>query len=51
MLQHYKAIIPTDGAGNTIALASDGWEDAVKYHVGLTMMPADGMWLRFVPKR
>lgn len=51
MLQHYKQIIPTDGAGNEIALASDGsWVDDVKYHVGLTMMPDAKVWLRFVPK-
>lgn len=51
MLQHYKQIIPTDGAGNEIALASDGsWVDDVKYHVGLTMMPDAEVWLRFVPK-
>jgi hypothetical protein len=52
MLQHYKAIIPTDGAGKPIALTSDGsWVHEVKYHVGLTMMPDSGIWLRFIPKR
>ena len=51
MLQHYKAIIPTDGAGKLIAFASDG--ECIKYvayHVGLTMMPDDRVWVRFIPK-
>jgi hypothetical protein len=52
MLQHNKRILPIDGAGNEIALASDGsWVDDVKYHVGLTMMPDARVLLRFVPKR
>jgi hypothetical protein len=52
MLQHYKAMVPTDGAGNEIAVGNDGsWvDDDVKYHVGLTMMPDDKVWLRFIPK-
>lgn len=51
MLQRYKHIIPTDGAGNEIAFAPHGsWVDDVKYHVGVTMMPDAGVWLRFVPK-
>lgn len=51
ILQHYKTITPIDGAGKTIAIASDGaWLTEVKYHVGLTMMPDAGVWLRFVPK-
>ena len=51
VLQHYKAIIPTDGAGKTTAPASDGqWVENVKYHVGLTMMPDEKVWLRFIPK-
>lgn len=49
-LQYYQEIIPTDEAGNTLAFRPDGaWVDDVKYHVGLTMMPDAGVWLRFVP--
>ncbi|EGP89995.1 putative P450 monooxygenase [Zymoseptoria tritici IPO323] len=49
-LQHFQEIIPIDEDGNTLAFRSDGaWVDDVKYHVGLTMMPDAGLWLRFVP--
>jgi len=52
MLQHYESIVPTDGEGNKIPVASDGsWVDEAKYHVGLTMMPDAEVCLRFIPKR
>jgi hypothetical protein len=51
VLQHYKQIVATDDAGNASAFRPDGlWVDDVKYHVGLTMMPDAGVWLRFVPR-
>ena len=51
MLQHYTQIVATDDTGNALAFRSDGlWVDDVKYHVGLTMMPEAGVWLRFVPR-
>ena len=51
ILQHYDKIIPTDEDGNVLAVQSDGsWVDDVQYHVGLTMMPDAGVWIRLVPK-
>ncbi|KAI5359826.1 Putative cytochrome P450 [Septoria linicola] len=50
VLQHYEQIIPTDENGKEIAVGTDGsWVDDVKYHVGLTMMPQAGVWIRLVP--
>lgn len=51
MLQHYREIVPTDETGGKLKFESDGWwVDEVKYHVGLTMMPDAGVWLRLVPR-
>lgn len=50
-IQHFEQVVPTDEHGDELALGSGGsWVDDVKYHVGLTMMPDAGVWLRFVSR-
>lgn len=51
-LQHFDEITATDSEGNAIThLQGSSWVDHVKYHVGLTMSPDAGVWLRLVPSR
>ncbi len=48
-LQHFNAITASDENGNILTGASDGsWMSVVKYHVGLTMSPDEGVWVRLV---
>ena len=46
MLQQFESITATDAAGDTLRPRSKGlWVEDVKYDVGLTMAPDDGVWL------
>jgi hypothetical protein len=49
-LQHFNEIIATDETGSALLSGTNGsWVDNVKYHVGLTMSPDEGVWIRLVP--
>lgn len=47
ILQHFDEMVATDCNGRTLQCGPGGsWVDDVKYHVGLTMSPDEGVWLR-----
>jgi hypothetical protein len=48
-LQLFSEISPLKPNGKTEPL-DPGWVDEVKYHVGLTMSPDDGVWVRLRPR-
>ncbi|CAK4031831.1 cytochrome P450 CYP5202A1 [Lecanosticta acicola] len=47
MLQYFESIVAVNENGAEETVAKDGaWVDDVKYHVGLTMSPDEGVWVR-----
>lgn len=47
VLQHFDSITPVNAQGDVQKIAPNGsWVDNVKYHVGLTMSPDDGVWVK-----
>ena len=51
-LQYFDSIEAMEVGGDApVKPRGESWVDDVKYHVGLTMMPDEGVWLRLVPAR
>ncbi|KAK7959659.1 uncharacterized protein PG986_004513 [Apiospora aurea] len=48
VLQQFSSIEAAESGGQLKTL-NDDWVNEVKYHVGLTMSPDDGVWLTMVP--
>lgn len=49
LLQHFDSIVAVDKDGREIQPSSDGaWVADVRYHVGLTMSPEEGVFVRLV---
>ncbi|KAF2110262.1 putative P450 monooxygenase [Lophiotrema nucula] len=49
LLQKLKTLTPVDPDGKDVDLSKGNWVDDVKYHVGLTMSPDNGVWVKMTP--
>lgn len=45
-LQQFPSITAIQPDGTDVALKNGDWIEDVKYHVGLTMSPDDGVWVK-----
>jgi cytochrome P450 len=51
-LQHFDSIEAVDPKGQpVVSKAGETWVKEVKYHVGMTMSPDEGVWLKLVPAK
>lgn len=51
-LQHFEGIEAVDSKGEAVVSEQGrSWVDDVKYHVGMTMSPDEGVWLKLVPAK